>query len=432
MSTRAEFPAAPAIGFLRSPLFILACGCLVAILTFGPRSTMGFFLAPMTDANGWSRETFALAIAVQNLLWGLGSPFAGMVADRFGTARTLIGGAALYAVGLVLMAWTTDPVALQLTAGVLIGLGVAGSAFFLVLSAFARLLPPAMRPLAFGLGTAAGSAGQLLFSVLGQAFIEAYGWQNALFLIALMLAAVPILAWPLRGRPGEVLAQGANPARPDQTIAQALAEAFGHRSYNLLVLGFFVCGFHLAFITTHFPAYVPQVIDQTLEVYIAGIHCLTITPERLGAWSIGIIGAFNIVGAISSGILSGRVPKHLLLAGIYFARAVVFAAFVLLPPSPLTITLFAAFSGLLWLSTIPPTQGLVGVMFGVRYMATLYGFVFLSHQIGAFIGVWLGGRIFDATGSYDLVWWMSVALGLFAAAVHLPIREAPVARLAPA
>jgi MFS family permease len=418
--------------FWGSPAFILASGCLVAILTFGPRATMGFFLTPITAANGWSRETFALAIAVQNLMWGLGSPFAGMAADRFGTAKTLVGGAALYVAGLVLMAYTTDPVALQLTAGVILGLGVAGSAFFLVLSAFARLLPAEMRPLAFGLGTAAGSAGQLVFSVLGQAFIEAYGWQSALLLLAGLLTVVPVLTWPLRGRPLEALAHASNPIRKDQTIVQALAEAFGHRSYNLLVLGFFVCGFHLSFITTHFPAYVPQVIDRTVEVYFAGFHCLTVTPERLGAWSIGIIGAFNIVGAIGSGYLSGRMPKHYLLAGIYFARALLFAAFVLLPPSPLTVTLFAAFAGLLWLSTIPPTQGLVGVMFGIRYMATLYGFVFLSHQIGAFLGVWLGGRVFDLTGSYDLVWWMSVALGLFAAAVHLPIREAPVARLAPA
>jgi MFS family permease len=430
MSASAAIPADRP--FRRSPAFILTCGCLVAILTFGPRATMGFFLTPMTEANGWSRETFALAIAVQNLMWGLGSPFAGMVADRFGTARTLIGGTALYIAGLVLMAYTTDPVALQLTAGVILGLGVAGSAFFLVLSAFARLLPAGMRPLAFGLGTAAGSAGQLVFSVLGQAFIEAYGWQSALLLLAGLLTVVPVLTWPLRGRPLEALAHASSPIRRDQTIAQALTEAFGHRSYNLLVLGFFVCGFHVAFITTHFPAYVPQVIDQTVEVYFAGFHCLTVTPERLGAWSIGIIGAFNIVGAIGSGILSGRVPKHYLLAGIYLARAFVCAAFVLLPPSPLTVTLFATLAGLLWLSTIPPTQGLVGVMFGIRYMATLYGFVFLSHQIGAFLGVWLGGRVFDLTGSYDLVWWMSVALGLFAAAVHLPIREAPVARLAPA
>ncbi|MEO0635693.1 MAG: MFS transporter [Pseudomonadota bacterium] len=392
---------------------VVVCGCLIGTLTFGPRSAMGLFLTPMTDANGWSREIFAFSIAVQNLVWGAVQPFAGGFADRYGTWRVITFGAAIYVFGLVLMSMATDPVGLHLTAGVLVGIGIASSAFFLVLAAFARIVPEQYRGLVFGLGTAASSAGQLVFAPLGQAFIDGYGYQTALLLLAMMVATVPILAITLRGKP-EVSAQP--DGRSDQTIRQALAEAFSTRSYVLLVLGFFVCGYHVAFITVHLPSYI---------VDICG-------PTPLAAWSIAIIGAFNIIGAIGSGTLMSRFPKRYILSGIYLGRVVVIMAFVLLPVTQGSIIVFSAAMGILWLSTVPPTQGLVAVFFGTRYMAMLFGIAFFSHQVGSFLGIWLGGVIYDATGNYDLMWWTSVAAGLFAAAAHWPIREQAVARLQPA
>lgn len=388
---------------------ILIFGCLIALLSFGPRSTMGFFMTPVTEAHGWGREIFALAIALQNLFWGIGQPIAGMVADRFGTYRTLVVGALFYMSGLYLMAEATTPLALQLTSGVLIGLGVSGTSMMLVLASFARLLPENFRTIAFGIGTASGSLGQFLFAPLGQHFIHQYGWQTALLLFALSLSIVPLLAIVLRGKLG-------NPAETlqiaDQTIRQALAEAFGHRSYLLLVAGFFVCGFHVAFITTHLPAFITDV----------GIDA------KWGAWAIGLIGLFNIIGALSSGFLSNRYTLRYSLCFIYSARAAVIAVFILLPVSTGSILIFSAAMGLLWLSTVPPTQGLVAVMFGTRYLATLFGFVFLSHQIGAFIGVWLGGVLYDATGAYEAMWWLSILLGLMAAVLHWPIKEQAIDR----
>jgi MFS family permease len=390
---------------------IVVCGCLIAILTFGPRSTMGFFLTPMTNENGWSREAFAFAIAIQNLCWGLGQPFAGLLADRFGTWRVLSSGALLYAIGLVLMAYASDEATLSLTAGVVVGLGIAGSAFFMVLAAFARLLPESFRGTAYGLGTAAGSLGQLLFAPLGLGAVDLFGYQNALLFLACSLLLVPLLAIPLKGKPAPVI--GANGR--DQRVVEAVGEAAGHRSYWLLTSGFFVCGFHVAFITVHLP---PFIVDKGLD-------------PAWGAFAIALIGAFNVVGSLVAGHLSTRLPKRLILSAIYFARAVSYGAFWLLPTTPTTVMIFAAFAGLTWLSTVPPTQGLIGVMFGTRYIAMLSGFVFFSHQVGSFLGVWLGGRLFDSYGSYDGVWVLGVLLGLFAAVVHLPIVERPVGRLVP-
>lgn len=390
------------------PAVVVVCGCLIAILTFGPRSTMGFFLTPMTTANGWSREAFALAIALQNLLWGLGQPFAGMIADRYGTWRVLTGGAALYALGLVMMAYTSDPTTLSFTAGVVVGLGIAGSAFFMVLAAFARLLPASFRGTAYGLGTAAGSMGQLLFAPVGLGVIDRFGYQNALLVLAGILILVPFLAIPLKGRSA---APGAG--MRDQTAREALAEAFGHKSYWLLVSGFFVCGFHVAFITTHLP---PYIVDKGLDAH-------------WGAWALGLIGLFNIVGSLMAGQMSGRMPKRYILSAIYFGRAVAYGLFWLVPTTPTSVLAFSAAAGFLWLSTVPPTQGLVGVMFGTRWIAMLSGIVFFSHQIGAFLGVWLGGRLYDLYGSYDGVWILGILLGIFAGIVHLPIKETPVARL---
>jgi len=396
----------------RSIPFIIGAGCLIAILSFGPRSTMGFFLTPMTTTFGWSRETFALAIALQNLLWGVGQPIAGMLADKYGTARVVAGGGIIYAIGLVGMAYTHDAFMLQLTAGVLVGLGIAGAAFVMVTSAFARLLPMEMRTIGFGLGTAAGSVGQFLFAPLGQGFISAYGWQTALMLMAAFMLAIPLLAFAIRGKPSAVPARS---GERDQRVIEALREAFSHGSYRLLVAGFFVCGFQLAFITVHLPPYLSDV----------GI------PAIYGGYAIAFIGFFNIFGAFTSGYLAGRFPRRIMLVWLYLARGLAIALFILIPVSVPSVLIFSAAMGLMWLSTVPPTQQLVVVMFGTRYLATLYGFVFLSHQVGSFFGVWLGGFLYDRTGSYTAVWWLSVALSLFAALVHLPIRERGVARLAP-
>jgi MFS family permease len=370
---------------------------------------MGFFLTPMTTANGWSREAFALAIAIQNLLWGIGQPFAGVVADRFGTWRVLTAGAALYAAGLALMALTTDEATLSLTAGVVLGLGIAGSAFFLVLSAFARILPDHMRSMAFGIGTAAGSAGQLLFAPIGLGVIDAWGYQAALFAMAALMVFIPFLAMPLAGKP----APQPGVTGRDQSIREALVEAFAHRSYLYLVAGFFVCGFHIAFITVHLP---PYVVDHGLD-------------PAWGAFALALIGGFNILGSLAAGTLSSRFPKHYILSAIYFSRAVAYGVFWLMPVTPTSVALFAAAAGFLWLSTVPPTHGLVVTMFGTRWLAMLSGIAFFSHQVGAFLGAWLGGRLYDTTGSYDGVWILGVLLGIFGGVINLPIVERPVDRL---
>ncbi|MEO1067027.1 MAG: MFS transporter [Pseudomonadota bacterium] len=393
-----------------SMAFAIACGCLIAILTFGPRSTMGFFVTPMTDANGWSREVFALSIAIQNLVWGMAQPFVGMIADKYGTWKTLTVGTLFYALGMVLMAYTTDPVMLQLTAGVLVGVGIAGSAFFLVLAAFARIVPEAYRTTVFGLGTAAGSAGQFIFAPIGQGFVQAYGFEITLLFLSACALLVPLLAIPLRGKPAAKPAAG----EADQSVREALAQAFNHPSYWLLTVGFFVCGFHVAFITVHMPPYIED---------------LGLDPVW-GGYSIAMIGFFNIIGAFSAGILSGRLPMRYVLSFIYLGRAIVITIFLLAPVSAYSIVAFSAAMGLLWLSTIPPTQGLVATMFGTRYMAMLFGVVFFSHQLGSFAGIWLGGRIFDATGSYDGIWYIGIALGLIAALFHWPIREERAPQLA--
>ena len=393
----------------RSVPFVIACGCLLIVVSFGPRTALGLFLQPMTLDRGWSREAFSLAVAIQNLMWGLGQPFAGALADRFGTARVLAGGAVLLSISLALSAHVETALGFQIAGGVLFGLGSAAASFSIVLAAFGRAVSERQRTIAFGIGTAAASLGQLLYAPLAVWLIDATGWQEALVVFALLVLAVPLLAVPLQGR--SISAAGAS-----QTLSAAISQAFGHGSYVLLVIGFFVCGFHVSFIMTHLPPYLD---DMGLDAFWGGAALAT-------------IGLFNIVGSLAAGVIAGRCPKQNSLAVIYFARAAVIAAFVLLPVSPVTVILFAAGMGLLWLSTVPFTSGLVAVMFGPRYLATLFGFVFLSHQIGAFLGVWLGGLLYDETGSYSLVWWISVGLGVFAGLVHLPIRETPVNQVVPA
>ncbi|WP_372426375.1 MFS transporter [Salinarimonas chemoclinalis] len=396
-----------------APEIVVAAGCLIALVTFGPRASAGLFQVPMTTEFGWGRDTFGLAIAIQNLVWGIGQPLAGAVADRFGTVRVLIVGALLYAVGLVVMALASTPMMLHLGAGVLIGIGLAGASFNLVLGAFGKLLPEEWRPMAFGMGVAAGSFGQFLFPPIGNALIEAVGWQDALlWFSAIMLVVLPLsVMLATRGTGG---ASAKADAGPSQSIAQALAEAFRHRSYVLLVTGFFTCGFQLAFITAHLPAYLKD----------AGLSA------AVGGWTLAVIGLANAVGSLGAGWLSTRMPKRHLLAWIYLGRAIAIAAFVLVPASPASAIVFGITIGLLWLSTVPPTSALVMVMFGTRYMAMLYGFAFFSHQLGGFFGVLLGGVLYEATGGYAIVWWFSVALGIASALINLPIVEKPVARLA--
>jgi len=397
----------------RNPYLIVTAGCLMAILSFGPRATLGFFLQPMTQELSVGRDVFALAIAVQNLLWGAALPFVGAIADRYGTLLPLTIGGLIYSAGLALMAYSTSPAMLHASTGVLLGFGLAGASFTLVLAAFGKLLPESWRTISFGIGTAAGSFGQFLFSPLAVGLIESVGWHNTLLVFAGMVLLIIPLAFMVATSPQDSGQAGA--ARP-QSFREALGEAFGHRSYVLLVIGFFTCGFHVAFITVHLP---PYLVDKGLEA-------------KWGGWVIALIGLFNIIGSISAGILGSRLPKRYLLSAIYTLRAVAIAAFLLVPISPTTALVFGAAMGVLWLSTVPLTSGLVALMFGLRYMATLFGFVFFSHQVGSFIGVWLGGYLYERTGSYDVVWWLSVGLGIFAALVNLPIVEKPVARLAPA
>lgn len=393
-----------------SPLIILIAGCLIALLTFGPRASSGFFLLPMSNQYGWGRDVFGLALALQNLLWGLGSPFAGAIADRFGTVRVLCVGALIYAAGIAMMSYASTPGLLQLSAGVLVGFGLSACSFNLVLAAFGKLLPDRWKSIGFGAGTAAGSFGQFLFPPLATGLISRVGWQETLIVFAVVLLLVLPLSLALATRGTDAQRQAS--ALPSQSIGGALREAFAHPSYVLLVLGFFTCGFQLAFVTVHMPAFLAD---------------KGITAE-VGAGTLALIGLFNMIGSLTAGALATRFSRKWMLALIYAARGVVIAAFILLPISPASCLVFGAALGLLWLSTVPPTSGLVLLMFGARYMAMLYGFAFFSHQVGGFLGVWLGGILYEATGGYEVVWWLSVALSFASAAINLPIRERPVER----
>jgi predicted MFS family arabinose efflux permease len=391
------------------PIFAITCACIIGLLAFGPRSAMGFFQLPILQDSGWDRTTFGVAMALQNLCWGLGQPLFGLVADKFGTWRVLASGALLYSLGLVVMAVAPTPLWLHIGGGVLIGLGVAACSFGVVLASIGRLVSPEKRSFAFGLGTAAGSAGMFIFAPISQGLIDKLGWSDSLITIAAIMLIIPLLAIPLRGNSATSRIAA---AEFEQTIRQALREAFVSRGYLLLTSGFFVCGFQIAFITAHFPAYISDL----------GIG------SRWAVMAISLIGFFNIIGSLASGVIGQRYSKPLLLSWIYLARSIVFTAFLLIPASPTTVVVFSIVIGILWLSTVAPTNALVAVMFGTRYLGLLGGIVFFSHQVGSFLGVWMGGVLYDATGSYDVVWWVGVALGIFAAIVHWPIREEPVQR----
>jgi MFS family permease len=359
----------------------------------------------MTMDAGWSREAFSIAIALQNLLWGLTGPFFGAIADRYGAGRTLVTGAILYAAGLVWMAHAQTTTELTLSAGVVVGLGIAGTAIGLVMSVIARSVPSEKRSMALGLIGAFASMGQFVMLPLAQWWIDAWDWHVALVLHAVVAALIVPLAAGLVGKPTHT--------GPQQTVSAALAEVARDKSFHLLFWGYFVCGFQVVFIAVHFPSFL---MDKGL-------------PANLGMQAIALVGLFNILGSFLAGWLGGRYAKKYLLSAIYISRSVLISVFLLLPITTLSVYVFSAIIGVLWLSTVPLTNGLVGHRYGLRYMAMLTGIVFFGHQIGAFLGVWLGGVIFDRTGSYDMAWAISIALGVFAALVHLPIREAPLVKV---
>jgi MFS family permease len=417
MSTTVTSDAARPAPRRLPPEMVIAAGCVIAILTFGPRSAVGVFQLPILREWGWGSDTFSYAMALQYLFWGMGQPFAGAMADRFGSARVLTVGLILYGSGLALMSWASTPLSFTLTAGVLMGFGLSGCSFNLVIGALAKLVPEKMRGIAFGAGTAAGSFGQFLFSPIAGGMVENLGWHFTTIAFGLLMLLVIPLCQFVASAPMNTLPKV--PAGREQSFKQALVEAFQHKSYVLLVLGFFTCGFQLAFVTVHFQKYVVE----------AGI------PPQVGYWAFALVGIFNIFGSLSSGWLSGRMPKRWVLSGIYLSRALVTLLFIMLPPTAWSAYLFGALSGFLWLSTVPPTSSLIGVMFGTRYFSTIYGFAFLSHQIGGFTGLMISGWVRESTGSYAAMWWLSIGFGVFSALVNLPIVEKPIERkstLAPA
>ena len=391
----------------RTPGVMLAAGALTLCVSLGIRHAFGLFLAPMTRDNGWTREVFAFAIALQNLAWGAAQPFAGRLADRHGAGKAILAGTALYVAGLLLMAQSHGGSALALS-GLHIGLGLSGTTFPVVFGAIARSTPPEKRSLAMGVAMSVGSLGQFAMLPGALSAISAIGWASTLVALAALAATMA----PLSGALLEEIAPGAS-RHASMSLRDVLAEAFAHRGFWLLSFGFFVCGFHVVFIATHLPAYLA---DRGLGA-------------RTGAVVLALVGLFNIAGSYCAGLLGGRMSKPGLLVGIYAVRAVVIALFFLLPVTETSAYLFGAAMGFLWLSTVPLTNGTVATLFGVTNMAMLGGIVFFFHQVGAFLGGWLGGRLYVLTGSYDLVWWISIALAVLAALLNVPVREVPVARL---
>lgn len=392
----------------RTPILVFLSGCVLLFLSFGTRQGFGLFLQPISAEFGWGREVFALAIAIQNLIVGAAQPFTSAIADRYGTGRMVAIGGLLYASGLFLMANASTPFDAYLSMGVLVGLGLSGTSFAIVFSAIARVVPEEKRSFALGAVSSIGSLGTFTMVPLGQAFLDAYGWITVLTMLGFVILLTVPVGFVLKGKPSAHASK--------QSLREALREARGHRGYRLLVAGFFVCGFHVAYIATHLPSYI---VDRGLSA-------------EVGAWTLGLVGLFNVVGALGGGYLGDKISKRYLLSVLYFGRAVLFIVFILTPLTEVTVLMFGVIMGLLWLSTVPVTSALVAQIFGPQYMATLFGIVFFSHQIGGFLGAWLGGYLFDTTGSYDMVWYISIALGLISAALHLPIDEKPVSRLATA
>ena len=394
-----------------SYLPVLLFGCAILVISTGVRSSFGLFLPEMTQARGWSRETFSFAIAIQNLMWGLGGSFLGAMADKYGSMRTLLLGALLYVIGFLGMAWAESGAALSLSAGVVMGIAIGGTSFGIILATLGRIVPAEQRSMAFGIGVAAGSFGQFLMMPLEGQLILRLGWQDALLVLSAMVLLIVPLAFGLR-EPGF---HGSAPIRRTQSARHAFAEALRYKSYLLLTAGYFVCGFQVVFIGVHMPSYLR---DHGLGPQVA-------------SYALALIGLFNVFGTYISGTLGQRMQKRHILAFIYFARAVVISVFLLVPLSPLSVYVFSAVIGALWLSTVPPTNATVAQIFGVQHLSMLSGFVFFSHQIGSFLGVWLGGYLYDTTGSYDIVWYIAIVLGVAAGLINLPVREGAIARATP-
>ena len=399
-------PAAPLLSLRQ----VLICSALILTLSMGIRHGFGLWLQPITVERAWSRETFAFALAVQNIAWGLAGPIAGMLADRFGAFRVLVVGGLLYSLGLVLMALSTSGLAFTGSAGLLIGMAQAGTTYAVVYGVIGRNVAPERRSWAMGVAAAAGSFGQFMMVPVESGLIGSIGWQMALF--ALGAAALAIIPLSL-GLREPASATASQPGQ--QSIGQALKEAFGYGSFNWLMAGYFVCGFQVVFIGVHLPSYLK---DQGMGPDVA-------------ATALALIGLFNVVGTYGSGVLGQNLPRKWILSSIYGLRSVAIILFLWAPLTTTSVYLFASVMGLLWLSTVPPTNAVIAQIFGVRYLSMLGGFVFLSHQVGSFLGVWMGGLLYDATGAYDVVWWIAVALGVFAALANVPVRDAPIARPAP-
>jgi len=387
---------------------VLLCGAAIVTLSMGIRHGFGLWLQPVTQSQGWSRETFAFAIAIQNLVWGFSGIFAGMVADRFGAFKVIVGGAVLYALGLLGMAHASTPFLFSATAGVLIGMAQAGTTYAVIYGVIGRNIAADKRSWAMGIAAAAGSFGQFLMVPTEGFLISSLGWKEALMMLGLASLLMVPLAAGLR-EPG-FAGHAAN--RREQSIFQALTEAFRYPSFQLLMAGYFVCGFQVVFIGVHMPSYLR---DKGLSPQVA-------------SYSLALIGLFNVFGTYAAGVLGQRLQKKNILAFIYLARAIAISLFLLLPLSPASVYVFSSVMGLLWLSTVPPTNATVAQIFGVAHLSMLSGFVFFSHQIGSFMGVWLGGYLYDRTGSYNLVWYIAIALGILAALVNLPIKEASIKR----
>jgi MFS family permease len=390
---------------------VLICGAAIVTLSMGIRHGFGLWLQPITQAQGWGREEFGFAMAVQNLAWGFMGIFAGMLADKFGAFRVIALGALFYCIGLLGMAWATDPWVFALFTGLIIGTAQAGTTYAVIYGVIGRNVPPERRSWAMGIAAAAGSFGQFLMVPVEGLLISQAGWQNALVFLAVAALLIMPLAWGLRepglNAPGQV--------KREQTIAQALKEALKYPSFQLLMAGYFVCGFQVVFIGVHMPSYLKD-------------HGL---PPHVASYALALIGLFNVFGTYIAGTMGPQIPKKNILAFIYMARSVAIVIFLLAPLTPTSVYLFSMVMGLLWLSTVPPTNAAVAHIFGVAHLSMLSGFIFFGHQIGSFMGVWLGGYLYDQTGSYDIVWYLAIALGVLAALVNLPVRESPIARPTP-
>jgi predicted MFS family arabinose efflux permease len=384
---------------------VLICGAMIVTMSMGIRHGFGLWLQPITMDRGWTRETFAFALAIQNLAWGVASPIAGMLADRYGAFKVLVIGSLLYSGGLVLMAMSTSGLAFTGSAGLMLGMAQAGTTYAVVYGVISRNVAPEKRSWAMGVAAAAGSFGQFLMVPLENWLIGGFGWQQALFVLGCLALAIVPLSFGLREPPIDRVAS-------QQSVSAAVREAFAYPSFLLLTAGYFVCGFQVVFIGVHMPSYLK---DNGL------------TPD-VATTALALIGLFNVIGTYAAGSLGQRMPKRYILSTIYALRSVVIVIFLSVPLTPWSVYIFASVMGVLWLSTVPPTNAVVAQIFGVQYLSMLSGFVFFSHQIGSFLGVWLGGRLYDTTGSYNIVWWLAVALGVFAALINLPVREGAIVR----